>query len=169
MRESVHESREMTRKSQRISPAKKKPSRIGEGFQNFVGDGRLFRAVAADGFHRTAFHRFFAKRGFGVVLGLFIDVAVAAVVIAGEVGGCRLAAQIAVDALIIDEKGACDVLGIFISDFGHSQLDSLVLKRPKIGGITFFATSFLNLQTAARIPPLTLPVRARILSPTYDR
>jgi hypothetical protein len=45
---------------------------------------------------------------------------VAAVVIAFEIGGCGLAAQIAVDALIIDVEFPRYVFGVFIRGIGHS-------------------------------------------------
>src|SRR5580698_2146654 len=55
----------------------------------------LLCAVTADRFHRAAFHRFLRQGCFGVVFRLFIHVAVAAVVVAGKIGGRGLAAEIA--------------------------------------------------------------------------
>jgi hypothetical protein len=81
---------------------------------------RKLRAVVADGFHRTTFHRFFAERFFLGTFRLFVNVGVAAVVIAFEIGGRGFAAQIAVDALIIDVEFARYVFGVFVRGIGHS-------------------------------------------------
>jgi hypothetical protein len=43
-----------------------------------------------------------------------------AVVVAFETGGCRFAAQIAVDALIVDVELSRYVFGVFVCDVGHS-------------------------------------------------
>jgi hypothetical protein len=45
---------------------------------------------------------------------------VAAIVVALEIGGRSFAAQIAVDALIIDVEFACYVFGVFVRGIGHS-------------------------------------------------
>jgi hypothetical protein len=42
------------------------------------------------------------------------------VVVAFETGGCRFAAQIAVDALIVDVEWPRYVFGVFVCDVGHS-------------------------------------------------
>jgi hypothetical protein len=42
------------------------------------------------------------------------------VVVALETGGCRFAAQIAVDALIIDVECPRYVFGVFVCNVGHS-------------------------------------------------
>ena len=60
------------------------------------------RAVVPDRFDWTAFHRLFAKSFFFRRLRLFIDVRMAAVVVPLEIGRRGFAAQIAVDALIIE-------------------------------------------------------------------
>jgi hypothetical protein len=44
---------------------------------------------------------------------------VAAVVVAFEIGRGGLAAQIAVDALIVDVEFSCYVLGVFVRNVGH--------------------------------------------------
>ena len=80
---------------------------------------RVLNAVVADGFHRAAFHGFAAEGFLGVAFGLLEDVAVPAVVIAGEVGWSSLAAEIAIDALIVDVILSFDVFGIFVSEVGH--------------------------------------------------
>jgi hypothetical protein len=76
-------------------------------------------AVVPDRFDRTAFHGFFAKSFFFRRLRLFIDVGMAAVIIPFEIGWRGFAAQIAIDALIIDIEFARYVFGVFVSDIGH--------------------------------------------------
>ena len=70
--------------------------------------------VAADRFDRAAFHRFFAETFFVRRLRLLVHVGVPAVIVSFEIGGGRFAAQIAVDALIIDVEFARYVLGVFV-------------------------------------------------------
>jgi hypothetical protein len=77
------------------------------------------RSVVADRFDRTAFHCFFAKSFFFRRLRLFIDVGMAAVIVPLEIGRRGFAAQIAIDALIIDIEFAWDVLGVFVRGVGH--------------------------------------------------
>jgi hypothetical protein len=76
-------------------------------------------AVITDRFDRAAFHRFFAKPLFLRRLWLFVDVGMAAVIVPLEVGGCCFAAQIAVDALVIDVKFARYVFSVFVRGVGH--------------------------------------------------
>ncbi len=78
--------------------------------------------VAADGFDRAAFHCFFAEGFLFGRLGLFVDKGMTAVVVPLKVGGCGLAAKIAVDALVIDVESSLDVFGIFICDVSHKAL-----------------------------------------------
>jgi hypothetical protein len=90
-------------------------------FQKLRGKRREYDcAVVANRFDRASFHRFFAEcflfRGFW----LFVNVGMTAVVIAFETGGCRFAAQIAVDALIVDVEFSCYVFGVFVCDLSHS-------------------------------------------------
>jgi hypothetical protein len=76
-------------------------------------------SVIANGFNRAAFHRFFAEPFFFGCLRLLVNVGVAAVVIPLEVCRGGFAAQITVDALIIDIEFARYVLGIFVRGVGH--------------------------------------------------
>src|SRR5215471_14961434 len=76
-------------------------------------------AVIADCFDRAAFHRFLAESLFLRRLWLFVDIRMAAVVIAFEIRGRGLAAQIAVDALIIYVELAWYVFGVFVCGIGH--------------------------------------------------
>src|SRR5437867_6968149 len=71
-------------------------------------------AVVADRFDRAAFHRFFAKPFFFRRLWLFIDVRVAAVIVSFEISRRGFAAQIAINALIIDVEFARYVFGVFV-------------------------------------------------------
>ena len=75
--------------------------------------------VVADRFDRAAFHCLFAKSFFFRRFRLFIDIRVAAVVVPLEIGRRGFAAQIAIDALIIDIEFACYVFGVFVRDIGH--------------------------------------------------
>ncbi len=76
-------------------------------------------AIVADGLNRAALHGLFALLFFLFVFGLFAHVGVAAVLVAGKVLGSRFAAEITVNALVIDVKLACDVLRIFVCDISH--------------------------------------------------
>jgi hypothetical protein len=76
-------------------------------------------AIIPDRFDGTAFHRLFAQSLFLWRLWLFIDIGMAAVIIPLEVCGRGFAAQIAVDALIIDEKFARYILGVFVCGISH--------------------------------------------------
>jgi hypothetical protein len=76
-------------------------------------------SVIANGFNRAAFHRFFAEPFLLWTLRLLVNVGVAAVVIPLEVCRSGFAAQITIDALIIDIEFARYVLGIFVRGVGH--------------------------------------------------
>jgi hypothetical protein len=78
--------------------------------------------VVADCFDWAAFHRFFAETFFVGRLRLLVNVGVAAVIIPLEIRGSGLAAQIAVDALIVDVEFAWYVLGVFVRCVGHVSL-----------------------------------------------
>src|SRR2546430_12630747 len=92
---------------------------LSTGFRRSQTAGTGLRAVVADRFDGATFHRFFAEALFLRRLWLFIDVGMAAVVVSLEIGGRGFAAQIAVDALIIDVKLARYVFGVFIRGVGH--------------------------------------------------
>jgi hypothetical protein len=70
--------------------------------------------VTANRFDWTAFHRFFAETFFVGRLRLLVHVGMTAVIVPFEIGGRGFAAQIAVDALIIDVEFARYVLGVFV-------------------------------------------------------
>jgi hypothetical protein len=77
------------------------------------------RAIIPNRFDRTAFHRFFAESFFLWRLWLLVDIRMATVIIPLEVCGRSFAAQIAVDALIIDVEFALYVLGVFVCGVSH--------------------------------------------------
>jgi hypothetical protein len=95
---------------------------------------RLFVAVATDGFHGAAGQGFFAEGALVVGLRLLIEEGMTAVVITLEVSRCGLAAEIAVDALIIDVVGTGSVMRVLVGGVGHwrkvgYRLVELGLKR----------------------------------------
>jgi hypothetical protein len=77
------------------------------------------RSVVAYRFDGTTFHCFFAKSFFFRRLRLFINVRMTAVIVPFEIGRRSFAAQIAIDALIIDVELARYVFGIFVRGIGH--------------------------------------------------
>lgn len=81
--------------------------------------GEFLFAVVADGFDRAGGDGFFAEKGFFFCFRLFEDDAVSAVVVAVEIGRGGLAAEVAVDALIVYVVFAGSVVGVFVFDVGH--------------------------------------------------
>jgi hypothetical protein len=79
----------------------------------------LVVAVVTDRFHGAAFHGFHAARGFFFILGLFEEVGITAVIVAGEIVRSRFAAEIAVDALIVHVKFALNVIFVAVVVFSH--------------------------------------------------
>ena len=77
-------------------------------------------SVIADGFHRTAFHRFLAKLLLFGTRWLLVNVGVTAIVIAAKITRCGLSAEITVDTLVIDIVLAGDVFGIAVCDVSHN-------------------------------------------------
>ena len=72
----------------------------------------------ADGFDRATFHGLFAG---GLLFGsgrLLFDVAIASVIITGEILRGGFPAKIAIDTLIIDEIFTSDVVRIAVGEFG---------------------------------------------------
>jgi len=91
---------------------------LGSHEQSRPQGNRLF-SVAADCLNRATFHCFLAKRLFLRGFRLLVNVGVPAIVVASEVGGRGLAAEVAIDALVIDEEFAGNVLRIFVCDVSH--------------------------------------------------
>ena len=77
-------------------------------------------AVVADGLDGAAFLGLVAAL-FLVGRGrLFIDEGIAAVLVAPEIVRSRLAAQVAVNALVVHVEFAGDILGVFVCSVSHS-------------------------------------------------
>jgi hypothetical protein len=103
--------------SENTPDMKKAPgSRPGAGFLK-----GLLRVVS-DRLDRAAIHRLFAKSLLLGSLRLFINIAVAAIVVALEIRRSGLAAQIAVDALVIHEKLTLYVVAVFVCYVCHIGL-----------------------------------------------
>ena len=79
-------------------------------------------AVVADRLHRATLEGFLAERLLLGSLGLLVDIAVPAVVVALEVCGGRLAAEVAIDALVIDEELPCHIVAVFVCCVSHIGL-----------------------------------------------
>ncbi len=71
-------------------------------------------AVVADGFHRASVHGLFAKRFFGRIFGLLVEIAVTAIIIAFVIRRCRLTAQVTINALVIHVEFPLHVFRIFV-------------------------------------------------------
>ena len=71
-------------------------------------------AIVSDGFNRTSFHGFLAKRLLLRGCRLLKHIGVAAVVAAPEISGCGFPAQVAVNALVIAVKLSGDIFRVFI-------------------------------------------------------
>src|SRR4029077_2590954 len=70
--------------------------------------------IVADGFDRTSFHGFLAKRLLLRGGRLLKHIGVAAIVAAREISGCGFPAQVTVNALVIDVKLSGHVFRVFI-------------------------------------------------------
>ena len=68
-------------------------------------------AVVTDRFDRTSFHGLFAQLFLFLVFGLLEYVAVASVLLAGEIGRSGLATEVAIDALVVNVVAASHALG----------------------------------------------------------
>ena len=84
-----------------------------------IWKGAKLFAVVADGLNRAALHCLLAKSFLFGRLRLLIDIAVAAIVISREIRGRCLTAKVTVDALIIHEVSAGDILRIFVCQICH--------------------------------------------------
>ena len=71
-------------------------------------------AIVADGFNRTSFHGFLAKRLLLRARRLLKHIGVAAVGAAREINGCGFPTQVTVNALVIDVKLSGHVFRVFI-------------------------------------------------------
>lgn len=118
-------------------------------------------AVIADGFDRAAFHGFLAELLFIGRFRLLVDVGVTAVIIAAKIARSGFAAEIAVDALIIDVKFAGQVFGIAISDVSHNIWSKSAYTAPHKAQQYFS----LFIKGFAACPPWLQPVNLRFLPP----
>ncbi len=85
-----------------------------------MNEGDSLVPVAADSFYWAAFHCFFAESLFFRAFRLLEDEGVTAVIIASEVGRSGFAAKIAIDALVVNVEGSCNVLRVFVREVCHS-------------------------------------------------
>jgi hypothetical protein len=77
-------------------------------------------SVVSDRLDRATFHGLFAESLLLGSLGLLEYIGVTAIFVALEVGGSRLAAKVAVDALVVTVVGARNILGILVGYISHS-------------------------------------------------
>src|SRR5207248_785509 len=75
--------------------------------------------VVSDRFDRAAFHCFLATSFFLGILRLFVNVGMPSVIVAFEIRGRRFAAEIAINALLVDVKLSGSILRIFVCRVGH--------------------------------------------------
>jgi len=87
----------------------------GAGFEN----GGRKSAVVADGLNRAAFLGFLAARFLVRRGGLLVNIGVAAVLVALEIVRRRLAAQVAVNALVVHVVFSGGVFGVFVCCVSH--------------------------------------------------
>jgi phage-related holin len=80
-------------------------------------------SVVSDGFYWATLHGLLAEGFFFGRFRLFVNVAVTAIIIAFEVGWCRLAAQVAIDALIVHIELARYVVAVFVCYVCHDFLN----------------------------------------------
>jgi hypothetical protein len=78
--------------------------------------------VVADGLDGAAFHGFLAESLLFGILRLLVNVGVTSVIVALEIGRGGLAAEIAVDALVVAVIGAGHIFGILVGYISHSDL-----------------------------------------------
>jgi hypothetical protein len=99
---------------------KKSRTHAGTAFQKDVElQGTSLLAVRTNGFHRATGHSFLAEALLFIVLRLLVHVAVATVVVAGEVGRGGFAAKVTVNALVVHVELARGILRILIFDVCH--------------------------------------------------
>lgn len=99
------------------------------------GQSNLLRTVAPDRFDWAGRKRFFRKLYFFVGLGLFKNIRVTTIFIPLEVRRGGFAAQITVDALIIDVESAFSVLRIAVFLVGHEVVEVRCGREGTLGGL----------------------------------
>ena len=85
-------------------------------------DGGELGPVVADGLNRAAFHGFLALPLFFGRAGLFVKVGIASVVVTGEVVRRGFTAEVAVDALVIDEEFSLHVFRVLVRNVSHKVI-----------------------------------------------
>ena len=78
-------------------------------------------AVVADCLDRAAFLGFLATRFLVGIFRLLVDEGITAVIVPFEIVRRGFAAQIAIDALIVDEEFSARIFGIFICYISHKK------------------------------------------------
>jgi hypothetical protein len=102
-------------------PGKNKPLRLPAAAER-VGAGKLFFAVVADGLDGAAFKGFHAKGSLFLGGRLLMDEGIAAFVMARKEIGRRFAAEIAVNALLIDVEFARGVVLPLLCFVSHGRI-----------------------------------------------
>ena len=112
-------------------------------------EGRLGRVVA-DRLDGAAFHGLLTESLLFWSLGLLVDIGVAAILVALEIGRGGFAAKIAIDALVVAVVGACNILGIFVGYVSHSD-QKVKSAIPDCNG--FFGRALPNFLVWSKSPP----------------
>jgi len=92
-------------------------------------------SVVTDRLDGATFHGFLTESLLFGSLRLLVDIGVSAVFVTREISGSCLAAEIAVDALVIAVEGTGYILGIFIGYISHSVK---MLKALSLNATVFF-------------------------------
>ena len=124
--------------------------------------------VVANGFDRAAFHGLFAGGFFFGGRRLLHDVRITAVIPAGVILRRSFAAQVAVDALVVDEVLARDVLGIPICNVSHKS-KSGVIYRPSKSQVQAAFSLFCSVLNKSCYDPTLSPVRTPSSSGLSDQ
>ena len=113
--------------------------------------GRKLGGVVADCLDRASFHGLLAESFLLGRLGLLVDIGVASIFIAGEVSRSSLAAEIAVDALVVAIIGTSDILGIFVGYISHN-VEEVKTSIPDCNGFFTTLPKFVVLSSVPLIP-----------------
>src|SRR5947199_188510 len=89
-------------------------------------------AIVPDRFDGTAFESFHAKRNFFFSRRLLVNERVAPLIMAREKRGCRFAAEIAIDALLIHKKFPGSIVLPLVCFIGHGSENFLWISSASI-------------------------------------
>lgn len=120
----------------------------------------LGSTVVANGFDGTAFHGLFAGGFFFGGRRLLHDVRITSVIPAGVILRCSFAAQVAVDALVVDEVLTRDVLGIPICNVSHKSKSGkrYRLRKSRVqAAFSLFCSVFSQSCHPRRMSPVRTP------------